>query len=162
AGPDVDFGCQGLVNRAFPRDFHQLRALFVGQLALEVNLEFDPINSAFLGFAFLAIRRMDFEMTKRNRNAFERPFSLAREETDRHRRARAERGEQKIVRRRTRFGSAECARLIGAESMRPYFNFLRKVGSSSADDHVRLGVFWHINAPSVSSSRAARPRCAPD
>src|SRR6266403_1640282 len=64
AALNVDFGRQRLMDRTFPRDFHQPGALFVGERAVEMNLERDAIDLAFLGFAFLAIRRMDFEMTK--------------------------------------------------------------------------------------------------
>jgi len=61
---DINFGRECLVNRTLVRDLHQSRALFVGEPTVEMNFQFNSIDSAFLSFAIITIARVDFEMTK--------------------------------------------------------------------------------------------------
>jgi hypothetical protein len=41
--PDIDFRCEGAVHGAFGSDFHQLRVLFCGQRAGEIDLNVDSV-----------------------------------------------------------------------------------------------------------------------
>src|SRR6266699_760057 len=77
---------------------------------------------------------------KRNRDILERPGLTARIKRNRHRRAGAERCQEKIVRRRPGTCSAESHRFIACETMCTDFNFLGEPSRAAADDDARRTV----------------------
>src|SRR5438309_5568067 len=125
------------MDRATVGDFHKLGPLFGCERAGELNLPLDPIDFPYLGLAIGAIGRVNFRVVQRNRYILEWPPLSSRIERDRHRRAGAERGEEKIVRRRPHICSAEGDRFIAFETMRTDFNFLGESSRTSADDYMR-------------------------
>ena len=65
-------------------DFHQFRVLFRAQRASQFHFDIDPVEHAFLGFAFLAVRCIDTRVRQRYRNVFQRQTVSARIESDCH------------------------------------------------------------------------------
>ncbi len=47
------------MNRALVRDFDEFGALFIAQRSGQMDVALDPIDFPFLGFALLAIDRVD-------------------------------------------------------------------------------------------------------
>src|SRR5207245_225361 len=147
---DIDVRRERLMGRASVGDFHSLGPLFARQGAGKLTLPLDPIDLSYLGFAIGAIGRVNFRVVQRNRYILEWPPLSSRIERDRHRRAGAERGEEKIVRRRPHICSAESDRFIAFETMRTDFNFLGEPSRTAADDYMRrtirsVGYHWWNN-----------------
>ena len=114
--------------------------MFARQGAGELNFSLDSVDFSNFGLALRAIGGVNFRMVQRNRYLLQRPALSSRIERDGHRRARAERGQKKIVGRRPDVGPAESDRLIAFEMMWTDFDFLGKPGAAAADYHVRRTV----------------------
>ena len=115
-----------------------------------MNLPLDPIDLPNLGLAVGSIGRVNFRVVQRDLYTLEWPPLASRIERDRHRRAGAERGEKKIVRRRPGICSAESDRFIAFETIRADFNLLSKPSRTAADDYMRrtirsVGCHWWNN-----------------
>ena len=60
------------MNLTLLSDLEQLRALLITQRPVELDMQLDPIDLPFLGFAFGAIFGVDIRMLKPSGDALER------------------------------------------------------------------------------------------
>ena len=114
--------------------------MFGRERAGELNLPLDPVDLSHLGLALGAIDRVNLRVVQRHGYALEWPAFGARVERDRHRRARAKRGQEKIVWRRSGVCPTKRDRFVAFETVRTDLNFLRKSRGTAADDYVRRTV----------------------
>ncbi len=105
------------MHRAFVGDLHQPAALVGIEIAAQGDGAHDAVDHAFLGLAFRAIDGMDLGVAQADSDAFERQRLTLGIETQGHRGAGPERGEQEIIGSRAGVAAAGGDRLVGEEAM---------------------------------------------
>src|SRR5262245_60381271 len=108
------FRLQGPVDRTLAGDLEELRTLLLIEIALESNHASDTIDMSFPGLAVLAVGRVYLVVREVHHDALERKPLVLGVGPDRHRRARAERRSQQVVRRRTGVQTSRVLRLVRA------------------------------------------------
>src|SRR5579871_864499 len=115
--PDIDLRLQRAVHRAFVGDLQQPCALLGIEVAIERDGALDVVDHAFLGLTGGAIGGVDAAVPQAHRGLLERQLLALGIKAQRHRRAGAEPGEQKIVRAWAAIHAADRYRLIGEQPM---------------------------------------------
>lgn len=108
-------------------NLEQSAPLGIIQVSGQFNLSIDSIEKTFFGVALHAIFRVNAEMLKTYGHASQIPLFTLCIQAHRHRRARAQRSKQKIVRRRSGVRPEGCG-FVSAPSMFAGGNFLRQSG----------------------------------
>ena len=105
-------------------DFDEFGLLFGRHGASQFDRHVDPVQHAFLGFAFFAILRVNARVPQRNDDIFERPLFPPRVQTDGHRCANTKRDKQIVIRGWRGICAARGRGFVGAEMMFPADDFL--------------------------------------
>lgn len=121
-----------------PGNGHKRRMLLGRQWPGHRQLNFDLVQQSILRFTIFAVFGMDARVSKRDRNVFERPFSLARVETDRHGSTRAQSGEKIIVGIGSSAAAANIRWFVGLEMMRAHADVLQKRFRIAAHDDMKI------------------------
>src|SRR5579863_2003740 len=121
---DVHSGSEGSMHRTLVRDLHQPGFLFFRQRACEMNFPLDAVQLASTRFAVGAIGGVDFRVPQMNGDVLKRPGLAASVHRHGHGRARAQSGEQQIVRSWPGIGAARGHRLVRVKTVRAGMNFL--------------------------------------
>src|SRR5215831_21033571 len=88
--PDINLRRERPVNRTSICNLEQSGTLFRRHVSIKLNVAFNPVDLALLGFALGTIGCVDFGVAKPHGHLAERPTFAPRIHGDRHRGARAE------------------------------------------------------------------------
>ena len=102
------------------------------------DLNFDLVQQSVLRFTIFAVFGMDARVSKRDRNIFERPFSLSRVETYRHGSTRAQAGEKIIVGIGSSAAPANSRWFVRLQMMRPHGDVLQERLRVAAHDDMKI------------------------
>src|SRR5262245_6353981 len=163
-GLDLDLRGQRAVDGALAGDLEHAILLFVTQFAGDFHGAVDPVEQSGIRLALLAVGGVNLRMAESDRDRVERPALAPRVHGQRHRGARSQRSEEKVVGVRSCIGASRRHRLLACEPVSPDGYRLGKSGGVAVDDDspcfrrlaVRLSVArWSVHARLVSSDDPA-------
>src|SRR5688572_23794752 len=136
---DIYLRCECQVDRTAVRDRQQSCALVFTKWPVELNVPFDQRELRILRLAGATVLSVNSRMTKVHRDTLQRPLLPPRIHCNGHGSARAQCGQEQIVRCRASIGAAGRRGLVAAEMMRTGRNLLRETIGSAAHDDDPLG-----------------------
>src|SRR5262249_23234567 len=154
ASPDRNLRRQRLVDWTLVRDLQQARTLLVAEYAGEFHVAVELIEQTLRRLALLAVNGVNPRMPEPNGYGVERPLLAARVHRHGDRHAGSQRGEQEIVRLRSRVGPAGRHRHVAQEPMSSDRDLLCESGGAAVDrDNTQ---FHQLTALSCCTQKRSR------
>jgi hypothetical protein len=144
------------MDRAALGDLHDALLLVGGQRSSELDSPLYTVEIPFFRFAFGAIHGVNPVVTQVDGDLIESPSLPSRIQRDRHRRSRAQRRNQQLIRRGPGIPAAKLNRLVAGQVVRARRHHLGQFGCDAANGYDGLASDWisrvHLVAPCVSIS----------
>src|SRR5579864_7793437 len=124
------------MDRAFICDLKQCGLLLLGQWSGKVDVSLNSIEHSLSRLTRGAVAGVNLGVSQMDGNFLKGPTFSSSVHAHGHRSARAQRGEQQIVRRRSRVRAARGQWFIRDEATRARDNFLRESGGAASDHYI--------------------------